>query len=141
MLSPYDFSSAIIADLKADAALVAALTDASKIKEQFWMGDEFTYPAVRVEIPTINTQQLNGNCKGQWFDINFSIYVFVEGVSSRVCQTMMGIIGTRYQNRSFVTASVFKTQPLSVNYITPASIGQNFWRGEVVVFGAAKELI
>lgn len=45
---------AIIAKLKANTALTTALGGSNQIKENQWQGQDFTYPALRVEIQTEN---------------------------------------------------------------------------------------
>lgn len=137
-LSPYDVQVAFISKLKGDANLVAAVT-AKEIKEANWGGDEFVYPAVRVDNNPMQFADNNGNCFGEWFDINVSVFVFTEGTSSRECSINMGLIG-KLLGRNVISSAVLRSQPLSITYIPPIPDGMNKWRGEVVVLGTVKEL-
>lgn len=137
-LIPVDLSDALVAALKADATLVTQVGE--EIREESWMGDDFVYPAVRVDVNTMPIGATNGVCHGEWFDFNVSVYVFTNQPSSRVNQQIMGTIGRLFQNNTISTAGVLKSQPLNVDHILPIAIGQNFWRGEVLLTGQMKEL-
>lgn len=132
-MTTVDVVSAIIANLKAYAALVAIVSQ--DIREANWMGDSFAYPCVRVDLTKLNnSEDSNGNCVDNWFDMQFSVYIFSEGKSSLQCQTLMGLIGQRFQNEIISSADI-KSFPLRVIYNPVITDGESMWRGEVSVYG------
>lgn len=135
-ISPTDVSAALIAFLKSDPAIVAVF--GQEIREMDWMSPEFAYPALRMDVANLPEQSLNGNCKGKWFEMMATIYIFVEGTSSKLCQDYMGLVGKRFQNAQ-IQAVAIKTMPLNVNYMLPVSDGISLWRGEVNVTGRLYE--
>jgi hypothetical protein len=138
-LSPVDLASAFIANLKADAALVAAVT-AAEIRSVRWQGDSFSYPNIRLDDRDMRVMEDNGNCHGQWFNIGVSIYVFTHDSPPLSCNTIMGIIGKRYQN-GILDSTELRSQPLDIMYINPVAEEFNTWRGEVIVTGRIKEKV
>lgn len=137
-LGPNDVQEAFVTKLKGSP--VASADPNMNIKEANWMGDEFVYPAVRVDNETMPFTQLNGNCYGQWFNILVSVYVYTEGTSSMECGRIMKLIGQLF-GLGFVSSSLLRSQPLKIDHIPPIPVGDTIWRGQVIVTGRVKELI
>lgn len=135
-LTPNDLQEAFVTKLKGSP--VATTVPNANIREANWMGDEFVYPAIRVDSDSMAFAALNGNCYGEWFDIVVSVYVFIEGTSSRECGRIMGLVGQLFGLQT-VSNSQLKSQPLDVNYIPPTPVGDTIWRGQVLITGRAKE--
>lgn len=76
----------ILSKLKSLSAITALV--GSEIREIFWQGTEFGFPAVRVDLsPT--SPSIEG-CN--YSDIDFSIHVASESASSFQCSQIQGII-------------------------------------------------
>lgn len=136
-LSPTDISSAFIAYILADPTIVTAV--ANDISEANWTSADFTYPSIRIDSNRMAVMLLNGNCKGRWFNVGVSAYIFAEGASSKECQDIMGLVGKRIQN-NMIANTVLKSQPLDIDYIPPVPNGIKLWRGEVVISGRMYQL-
>jgi hypothetical protein len=135
-IGPDDVLEAFMTHLKADVTLIAQTTD---IREAWWQGDEFTYPNIRVQDNQIPVRRDNGNCHGQWFELNMSVYVFTQGPSSLINRQLMKLVARSLQNGT-VSSAAIRTQLLDVDYIPPITVGPELWRGEVVVSGRLKEV-
>ena len=85
MVSPVLVQRAAVAKLKADVALTAITTD---IRESFWQGQVFTYPNVRVHIPS-QTPVSNGNCYTTRSLLMLELFGFDESPSSEGCQEVL----------------------------------------------------
>lgn len=141
-LTPVDLVEALITKLTGDATLLATLPGGTsdEIREEHWQGTDFAYPNVRLGVNFMNTNAINGQCHGQWFDFSASAYVFSEGESSKECQTIMGVIGRLFLLAT-VSSAALRTQPLDVDYVPPIAEDIKLWRGEVLITGRVKELV
>lgn len=103
---------AIVARLKADAALVAWLTALSaddEIRETQWQGTIFTYPAVRASVD--NQVPGLGTCYLTSGEFTFTAMSFGEGDSSRQTDQLAklvndALIGKRLSGTGFATMSI-----------------------------------
>jgi hypothetical protein len=89
--------AALISYLKSISALNAALTTPttpsgsySQIKEYFWQGQDFSYPAVRLQMGAAKPEVPEPRC-GLW-KIPFYIMCFSEQKSSQECSMLESII-------------------------------------------------
>lgn len=139
-LSPHEVSKAVIAFAKADATLSADFSTGAEIRRANWLSDQFHYPSLRVDMQQMPEHFVNGNCKGQWFDATFSVYVYTEGTSPRQCEILMGHVGIAFQN-AVIYSAAFRTQKLNITYINPVVAGVDVFRGEVVVTGRLKAAV
>lgn len=137
MLSPETIQKAMITLLKADAPLVAALTDAARIKEADWRGTTFEYPAVRLDISAMSPQG-NGPCAESWLGIAGSIYVFSKEHSSEECLQILGLVENAIQRKRLTETGMtsLELRPEIVNY--PIR-DDDIWRGEVIFATVAIE--
>lgn len=90
MIDDNDIQAAIVAKLKANAPLIAFLTQFStqaEIREAAWQGREFLYPAVRVEV-TQNRPIGNTPCYSQ---ATITIYYYSEYDSSKQVNQLAGL--------------------------------------------------
>lgn len=136
ILSTYDLAVLFMATIKATAAITAVFGD--DIREANWQNTNFAYPALRLEIGQMKETPLNGNCKGKWFDIIVSTYIFTEGTSTKECQQYMKIVANRFKNASIGDATL-QSQPLVVDYMPVVTDNFNHHRGEVVISGKVHE--
>lgn len=129
-LTPTDISSAFIAYIKADTDIVNVVGD--EIREANWMNTDFVYPSIRIDGNRMTAMLLTGNCKGKWFNVNMSAYIFSEGSSSKSCQDLMGLIGKRFEKNVLKSAKLI-SMPMDIDYIPPVPNGIKSWRGEVTI--------
>lgn len=130
MISNDLVQAALVAALKANAALVAWLTARSapnEIREAQWQGDSFTYPAVRVQV---GTQLANGN--GPCYPVNgevpFTIYAFSESDSSQQADVLAGLVGAALLG-NHLSGTGFTTGPvLSDGLVHATRTGERVWQ-------------
>jgi len=138
MLSPYDIQAALIALLKADPLLVAALPVADAIKEAEWRGTDFDYPAVRVDI-TGGSPQGNGACAEQWIGLAGSIIVLSKVDSSAECLTLLGLVQNALQ-RERLTGAGMTGLEMKIDSVAYPFRELNLWRGEILFYTTAIEI-
>jgi len=130
MLSPYDIQAALIALLKANGPLVAALPIADAIKEAEWRGTAFGYPAIRVDI-TGGSPQGNGACAEQWIGLAGNIIVLSKADSSAECLTLLGLVQNALQRKRLSAAGMTSLE-VKIDSVAYPFRELNLWRGEVV---------
>lgn len=104
MISAELIQKAVIAKLKANAALVAALPSADNIKEAQWQGTDFTYPAVRVDG---NPQEPIGNGVDhlKLSTVSWAVKVYSEKDSSFEAGNIMGLVLQALFNTQILNAT------------------------------------
>jgi hypothetical protein len=123
--------AALITYLKSITALVTALgNDASKIKEYFWQGEDFTYPAVRLQMGIARADG-EPNC-GKWL-LPFYVLCFSEQKSSKEASQLASIVATIHGFEPGTINGVAFVR-FYVDQIIPAVRQDELtWRSEVVV--------
>jgi hypothetical protein len=125
--------AAIISYLKSIPALITALGSATQIKEWSWQGDDFIYPAVRLQMGIARSEP-EPDC-GRWA-LPFYVMCFSEKKSSKEASQLASIV-----------ASIHGVQPGTLNgvhfvrfyvdqLIPPIRQDELTWRSEVVFHSA-----
>jgi hypothetical protein len=120
--------SAWITRLKANTTILAELDNNDEIREDFWQGDKFTYPNIRVRIIS-NTPQAGRDCN--LHDIVISTMVFSEEPSSQQADRIAGIIMTELHDRQFTSNGIafgVRTSDL----IPAVRTDERTWRSEAI---------
>ena len=124
-----DIKAGLVAKLKADTTLVAALSSSSDIKESQWQGDTFVYPAVRVRI--LSNVPPDSDC--EYGIVTAGVLVFSEEASSLEADTIAGIIRTALHKKSFTSSGVAFTGMRVTNLVPAIRSDRNTWRSEVLL--------
>ncbi|OGS01184.1 MAG: hypothetical protein A2V88_08875 [Elusimicrobia bacterium RBG_16_66_12] len=119
---------ALIALLKANGPLVAALPAAGAIKEAEWRGTNFDYPAIRLDI-TGGGPQGNGACAEGWTGVAGSVIALSKEDSSGECLTLLGLIQDALQRKHLPGLAALEVKIDSTTYPFREL---NLWRGEVL---------
>jgi len=135
MLSPAVIQAALIALLKANAPLVAALPGAAHIKEADWRGTTFDYPAVRVDIGS-GIPEGTGACAEEWTRLAGSIIVLSKADSSAECLSIMGLIQNAIIRHRLAGAGLTSLD-LKVDQAAYPFRQDDIWRGEVLFYTTA----
>lgn len=130
MVSNDVFQAAVIAKLKANAALVAWLTARSagnEIRESRWQGTVFVYPNVRVDVGTQNPLG-DGPCYLTNGEATFSCLSFSEGDSSKEADVLAGLVNAALVGKR-LSGTGFKSLVIKSDGLTSASrTGERVWR-------------
>lgn len=118
--------TAVIANMKANATILATLTDTDEIRESSWNGTEFSYPNYRVRI---NQLPKRDDC---YQDLEVSIYCYSEKQSSQEAEEMAGIVANVYDDTAF-TQSGIRFNSLSADIIPAIKETNLEWRSEVIL--------
>jgi len=121
--------AAIIASMKANATILATLTDTDEIRESSWNGTEFSYPNYRVRINQIPKRD---DC---YQELEASIYCYSEKQSSQEAEEMAGTVANEYDDTAF-TQSGIRFNSISVDIIPAIKETNLEWRGEVILRSA-----
>ena len=82
----------LITKLKTIATVTSLLTDGtSDIKELQWQGDDFHYPAVRLDLER-NEYTLDEQERCGLYKVEFSVYVFSQERSSKQASKIKGLL-------------------------------------------------
>ena len=103
MISNNTVQAGIITYLKSKAALTVLLanTYAVEVRENQWQGDEFAYPAVRVDL---GTQVPDADCEDATLSVG--ILCFSESNSSKEADTIAGVVNTLLHRKQFTSGTV-----------------------------------
>jgi len=122
--------AAVVAILKANATLVARLPDGLLgIREYGWRGNDFQYPAVRVEMETQIDLTPASNCT--LVDQSWSVYVFSEQHSSQEADDIAGIIAVYFKDLSFSGTGVKFSRAEILENIPAIPDDERTWRAQV----------
>jgi len=128
ILVPIDLvQAAIIAKLKADTALTAWLTArgaADEIREVYWQGVDFVYPAIRLSMGT-ETATGNPPCTGT---IPFTVLGFTEGDSSKLADELSGLIVAALEGKQLSGSGWRAGTIINDSIVHAARTGQRVWR-------------
>lgn len=117
---------AIIDTLKANANIMALLSDTNEVRELSWKGTEFSYPNYRVRINSITPFQ---DC---YQNLDASIYCFSEEASSQEAEEMAGTVANELFEYSFTQDSI-RFSSIDVDIIPAIAQDERTWRSECQV--------
>lgn len=132
MIGDEVIQAAIIAKLKANTALVAALGSSTDIKEFEWQGDAFGFPNVRVDLEendfVFDEQK---RCELQY--AQFSVYVYSQERSSKQTSQIKTIILNELVGMGFTLGGVKFSQLrlLQGGNVPAVREDSRTWRGQV----------
>lgn len=141
-LDPVMIQASIISLMKSLPQLTGAVVSSEggvEIREDFWIGTKFFYPALRVAVPSVGPHDIDGPCRPFMFHVEFSIYCFAEGSSSKDSAKLAGIvyqnlIGKQLSNSDITPVSVIDCPRdgiiMPVPEMSPG--GERLWRSEVL---------
>jgi len=129
-ISNNEIQAAIVSKLKSLTAVTSQLNDANEIREDQWMGTEFSYPNIRVRM--ISNEPMQFDSCYQNFEV--TIIVFSELYSSLEADTIAGIINNELHSKTFSENNLAIS--LTTRNLVPAiSAGDNVWRAELIMTG------
>lgn len=133
MISLSAVQAAFIATLKADAVVLALLSDTKEIRENQWQGKDFIYPAIRVDMQTA-VPIAGTNCEAEMVELDIQFYT--EDTFSKNCDDGCAVIATKYHAKSFSSGGV-KFGGMIVTVVTAARrTDQQTWMGKVHLRGS-----
>jgi hypothetical protein len=133
MVSPDDEQAAVIAKLKADtdlvAALVAAGTGSDEIREAGYQAAEFGYPNIRVRLG-LQAPRGNGECRLRQSTLSFTVEAYSVLASSEQVSQLSGLVDKALFGKRLV-APTFETLRLdSRGVLAPFRHAPRTWRGD-----------
>lgn len=127
MIPNDDVQAGIIAKLKANATLVAALNSSSEIKENQYQGAEFLYPAVRVSVGTQTNDRRSPFCAFGF--LPFTVRVYSEQKSSQQADDILGKVN--FLHGTYITGTGFILNNIECIGLTGAiRISEQLWMAE-----------
>ena len=126
-----EIQAALLVKLKAEATILAELSDTDEIRENQWQGTEFSYPAIRIRMISNNPLK-NSDCDQTNISVGFQ--VFSEDASSMQADEIAGIINTALHDKPFSQSGLLIA--LRTDDLIPA-IRSNMrtWKSEVLMNG------
>ena len=134
MISPNLLQAQVIARLKVDAPLVAALPEGENgIHERDWHSTDFSYPCVRVDRPRLTPQPNGGSCTDRVADALIDVIVASKRDSSRPTSVIMGLVQEALAGRTFSTLALRTTalRPMQMSPVEPSPEYENVWQGRI----------
>lgn len=123
--------AAIIAELKADSALVDWLTAesaADEIRETQWQGAAFVYPAVRVAAGTQLPDGPTSHCYPTNGETTFTVLSFAEDDSSQNADILAGLVNDALLGKR-LSGTGFKSLSIMSNGLSHAiRTGERVWQ-------------
>ena len=137
MISNDVIQADIVAALKADPVLVAALGSEDRIKEAFYTGKEIDFPAVRVRIMRQMPISSRGVCDHA--NLSVSIRSFAEGGSSKKASQIAGLVVNALHGfeggGKFFQGDGWATYFRNTGYMGPFRTGEKLWSDEATFAG------
>jgi hypothetical protein len=126
MISTASVQAAIVSDLKADAALVAALGGSDEeIREEQWMGTDYDYACVRVHITRLAPVGLPGSCEDTAFVGYRAINPSSKPAADGLALVVSALVGQKLSGTAFVARSAVKLADAA----GPIPEAENAWMG------------
>lgn len=123
--------AALISYLKSITSLVTALGTAGQIKEWSWQGDDFVYPAVRLQMGIARSED-EPDC-GRW-TLPFYVMCFSEKPSSKEASQLASIVGAYLHGKQPGTLNGVLFRRFIVDSLVPPIRQDSLtWRSEVIV--------
>ena len=126
MIAPDLLQAALIATLRADAALITALPElANGVREAQWRGTAFQYPCVRVGRPSL-VPYGNGTCSGRDSRASWEIHAISKADSSLTAQDLQGLILAALEGYQLSTADLktIAIRPVTLSPVAPVGNSQ-----------------
>ena len=118
MIEPEVFQAQLVARLRGDADLIAALPEAAAgVREAEWHGTAFQYPCVRVRRPEMSPHG-NGNCSHRISNATFEVLAVSKRDSSITAQQVQGLIHKALEGVLLETADL-RTIPIRTMALAP----------------------
>jgi len=136
MLDNVDIRAAMMAWLKGNSTILAALSDTDEIRELHWQGESFTYPDIRVTSSSIPNQ-----CN--YSDVTMIISFYSEEKSSKQAITGQGVIAKQMHEKSIeatVGSTTIKFENMRVTLLPDAIQEDGVWKANVNLSMRASEV-
>lgn len=115
----------LIAALKAEATIINLLQSSAEIREAFYMGADFGYPAIRVKID--NHSPINSADPCDHSVVSFSILCYTEEASSLTCQQLAAVVNDFLHRKHFTGTGYVIRRIRSAGLSGAGAIGRNIW--------------
>ena len=128
----------LIAYLQADTDLVAAMTavnalaNATDIKEDQYVGRDFNFPAVRVDVQRQTAIDEEDQCTNT--RLMFTLWIYTESGSSKNCDSIAGV-AHRAINRQHLAGTGYNIPRMRADLIGATRIEDRLWRASVICRG------
>jgi len=132
MLDNVDIREAMMAWLKANASILATLTDTNEIRELHWQGEDFVYPDIRV-----TSSSIPSDCG--YSDVTMIISFYSEQKSSKQAITGQGVIAKQMHIKSVEKNSI-KFDNMRVTSLPDAVQEGGIWKADVNISTRASEV-
>ena len=139
MINPNLVQEALIQTMKGSDAIRSRFGE--EIREDNWMGTNFSYPALRLSLDTMGPyDRINGPCRPRSSDIQFSALVYTEGPSSNEAGELAGIVANELMGKliDYTSSDGKRIIPVGAIDIPAGGImppvpdnGERSWRAEV----------
>jgi hypothetical protein len=129
MVGNDEIQEAIVTRLKADAALVAWLASLSagdEIRENQWQGTDFTYPAVRIDVETLNPA--TDTCHPRNGLATATVFCFSEQKSSRQCNILARLVNEAMINGQLFATGFHSGVIVGAGAVAAFQVATNVWR-------------
>jgi hypothetical protein len=140
MINPAYLKQAVINLLKADTTLVTALGNSDKIKEAQFQGQDFSYPAIRVDLQ-LQTPIGTGTDRVRLSNASWTIRVYSTDSSSLEADNIIGLVINAMFNKQWVGTDLsnnvnFNLVRINLINTDPAfRISERAWMGTIVFEG------
>jgi len=130
MISNADIQKAIIAKLKATAAVTTLLGGDTEVREQQWQGRTFTYPNIRVAIGQQSDMTEMEQC--EWSAVSFIVWCMSEDRSSFEADNIASAVNSALHEAAWdVTADGFRFHKIrSAGLFSATRMTERIWRAE-----------
>jgi len=120
----------IVTYLRANASLTALLPDGVQgVREQYWRGQDFKYPNVRVQLETQFDATPETNCTPTIQ--TWTVYVFSEKHSSQEADTIAGLIVNYLRGSTFTVKTVKFSNVKVLESIPAVPEDERTWRAQL----------
>lgn len=128
MISTAAVATAIVSKLKADAAVAALAGAGAEIREESWMGTDYTYPCYRVHVTRLAPIGEPGSCEDTAFDCDFNVSYRAVNPSSKstadgIAAAVGALTGEKLDGTDFVGRSAVKLADVA----GPIPEAENTW--------------
>jgi hypothetical protein len=141
MINPVYLKKAVIDILKANSTLVTAIGGVGQIKESQFQGQDFTFPAIRVDAQ-LQTPIGDGTDRIRLSHASWSIRVFSTDPSSLEADNILGLVVDSLFNKQKINATDisnninFNLVRIDLVNVDPAfRISDRLWQGTAVFEG------
>lgn len=130
MIPNNEVQAALVLILKADTTITSLLTSGTgSIKEYEYQGEDFNYPALRIQLHQQTPVPDETNCNKS--NQRFSILVFDEAKSSKNVNKIMGVVSKSLHKKNF-TVNGIRFVFVHVDSLIPAIRKDEMsWRAEL----------